>query len=79
MNPLALTISPTPEIMIHGGVPCRLWIGTNADGAKVKCLVALVAVDGRADQRPFVQSLVELPPPADFLLPDPSAGSTGHV
>lgn len=41
--------------------------GTTPDGAKVKALVALVAVEERADQKPFVQSLVEIPPPPGFL------------
>lgn len=73
MADLELTVRPTADVDLLAGpsIPARRWEGTTKDGVKVTLWVAMVRVDGAADQEPFRRALLE-------LLPLPKAGEGGE-
>ncbi len=63
MTPLAITITPTAEVVTLNGVLARRWEGTTADGVRCHVFVALVAVHQDEDPAAFDRALIALPPP----------------
>jgi hypothetical protein len=64
---MKLTITPTAEITVIGGVPCRVWEGVTEAGVRCKLFIHRLAVAADQDDAEFQRELLEQLPPATLV------------